>query len=78
MGGPPTTGPDWRRIGRGLAVLAVAAGLAACARAKSFDYTAGSEIPPGPDLFSGKKGAFILYRSGSAEAEPDEAKPADE
>ncbi len=48
----------WKR----LVLLAVlAAGLAACSGVQPYSYTPIDEIPPGPGLFSGEDGEFVLY-----------------
>jgi hypothetical protein len=36
--------------------------LAACGKAKPLDYAETGEIPPGPGLFSGDDGKFVLFR----------------
>ncbi len=35
----------------------------ACAEVKPFEYTEIHEIQPGPGLFSGEDGEFVLYRN---------------
>lgn len=53
------------RSGRipGLVVIVLlAAALVACSGVQPFDYTAIDEIQPGPGLFSGEAGEFVLYR----------------
>ena len=35
--------------------------VAACADIKPMEYTEIHEIPPGPGLFSGEDGEFVLY-----------------
>lgn len=42
-----------------LMVIILAAALGACARAKPFDY---DEADKRPGLFTGKEGAFVIYR----------------
>lgn len=42
--------------------LALLLALGACARGKPFQPTAVDEIKPGPGLFTGEAGAFVLYR----------------
>ncbi|MET4702316.1 hypothetical protein ABIE65_005371 [Constrictibacter sp. MBR-5] len=37
-----------------------AAALAACANVKPFDYAAPHEVKPGPGIFSGQDGEFVL------------------
>ncbi len=63
---------NWVRIERGhsmirnaLAVGFVAVLLVACGPAKPLvhDIPQPDEIPPGPGLFSGKDGKFILFRA---------------
>ena len=44
--------------GWSIALLAVVA--TACS-AKRFDYHSDAEIPQGPGMFSGEKGAFVIY-----------------
>ncbi len=39
--------------------------------AKSFDYRSANEIPEGPGLFSGEKGAFVLYDSKQPRGHPE-------
>jgi len=58
------TGNDSRircAVRRLIAVAALAAGLAACANAQPYKFTAIDEIPPGPGLFSGEDGEFVVY-----------------
>ncbi|MEE9256218.1 MAG: hypothetical protein V3V56_03530 [bacterium] len=43
------------------ALLISGLALGACGRAERFDYRSDREVKPGPGLFSGKKGAFIIY-----------------
>ncbi len=46
----------------GLIVVLVALGLAACGSAKRFDYQAtADEMRPGPGLFSGEDGEFVIF-----------------
>lgn len=53
-----------RRVSIVLA-LAILLALAACARGTPFQPTAVDEIKPGPGLFTGEAGAFVLYRKGN-------------
>ena len=46
---------------RWLALLLCGLGLAACA-GEPFDYVPGDAIRPGPGLFSGEDGEFVIYR----------------
>ena len=46
-----------------------ACALVACADVKPFEYTPGSEIPPGPGLFSGEDGEFVILGSPQTETE---------
>lgn len=48
-------------IRHALAAAALLA-LGACAEVQPLDYTEAHEIPPGPGIFSGEDGAFVLYR----------------
>ncbi len=50
-----------RRVSIVLA-LALLLALAACGRGTPFQPTAVDEIKPGPGLFTGETGAFVLYR----------------
>ena len=53
----------WARFTRaGLLVTVVALTLGGCGVVKPFDYQAtADEMKPGPGLFSGDDGAFVLY-----------------
>jgi len=51
-----------RAATRLLAAAALLAGLAACSGVKSYEFVAIDEIPPGPGLFSGEDGEFVIYR----------------
>ena len=46
---------------RWLVLLLGTAWLAACA-AEPFDYTPPDELQPGPGLFSGEGGEFVIWR----------------
>jgi hypothetical protein len=46
---------------RWLALLLGCLALAACA-GEPFDYTPADRIQPGPGLFSGEDGEFVIYR----------------
>ncbi len=46
---------------RWLAILALAAGISACASARPFVYETDRELKPGPGLFSGEDGVFTIY-----------------
>ena len=50
-------------IRKALTVALVALVLSACGRASRYviDQPQPDEIPPGPGLFSGKDGKFVLY-----------------
>lgn len=51
-----------RRAAAGLLAAAMLAiGLAACSGVQPYDFVAIDEIPPGPGLFSGADGEFVLY-----------------
>lgn len=52
----------WIRTRRWLAVLLFFGLLAACSGVEPFAYTEVHEIPPGPGLFSGEDGEFVIYR----------------
>ncbi len=41
---------------------ALAAALAGCSGVQPTSYTPIDQIPPGPGLFSGEAGEFVLYR----------------
>lgn len=43
--------------------LALLFALAACDRGTPFQPAAVDEIKPGPGLFTGKAGAFVIYRA---------------
>ncbi len=62
----------------GLIVVLVTLGLAACGKAKPFDYVPeADEMKPGSGLFSGKKGEFFIFGSPgtrSEEPKPEEKK----
>jgi len=47
-----------------LLLLATLGVLAGCAHSEPFEYVAIDEIPPGPGLFSGEEGEFVLFRRG--------------
>lgn len=53
--------PVRRAVLRLAAAAALAAGLAACSNVQPYTFTAIDEIPPGPGLFSGEDGEFVLY-----------------
>ena len=49
----------------GLIVVLVTLGLAACGKAKPFDYLPeADEMKPGHGLFSGENGEFTIFRHG--------------
>ena len=55
----------------GLIVVLVSLGLAACGSAKPYDYQPEvDEMKPGAGLFSGKKGAFVIFGSSSEQEPP--------
>ncbi len=60
--------------GRRLRLLGLVAlvSLAGCAGGQPFDYTPVDEIPPGPGLFTGADGAFVITVGGTDEAESPE------
>jgi hypothetical protein len=70
---------------RWLAVLAVAAAVSACASARPFVYENDRDLKPGPGLFSGEDGVFMIYGAPEspppantkdpAPAEPDQTVP---
>lgn len=44
-------------------VLGIVLGiLAGCTQGKPLTHVAADEIPPGPGLFSGEEGEFVLFR----------------
>ena len=50
-------------------------GMAACsASPEPFDYQPDNELKPGPGLFSGEKGGFIIFRSPEM-TDPEEDLP---
>jgi hypothetical protein len=51
-----------RTVTRLIAAAALSAGLAACSGVRSYEFVAIDEIPPGPGLFSGEDGEFVIYR----------------
>lgn len=53
-----------RRLSIVLAI-AILLAVAACARGTPFQPTAVDEIKPGPGLFTGEAGAFIIFRRGA-------------
>ncbi len=53
-----------RRLSIVLAI-AILLAVAACARGTPFQPTAVDEIKPGPGLFTGEGGAFIIFRRGA-------------
>ncbi len=58
----------------GLIVILLTLGLAACGKAKPFDYQPeADEMKPGSGLFSGKKGEFFIF--GSPATRSEEPKP---
>lgn len=64
----------WRRFSSSMlltALLLVA--LSACGNVKPIDYTEPHDIQPGPGLFSGKHGDFVLFgdRKPASEIEKD-------
>lgn len=54
--------PARRTAKRLIPVIALAAMLAGCSGVEPYSYTPIDEIPPGPGLFSGEDGEFVLYR----------------
>ncbi len=51
----------------------VVLGLAGCGSYEPFDPPVAGEIPPGPGLFSGPSGEFVIFRGGgTVEPPPDE------
>ncbi len=50
------------RLASAAVVAALAIVLTACGKAKPLDYTQTGEIPPGPGLFSGDDGRFVVFR----------------
>ncbi len=56
-------GRSRRRAGLPLVLAAaLAAALAGCSGVRPYSYTPIDQIPPGPGLFSGEAGEFVLYR----------------
>ncbi|MFQ5915971.1 MAG: hypothetical protein ACE5JS_22580 [Nitrospinota bacterium] len=50
-------------IGKALALVLLALLLSACASIEPLAFPeSGDEIPPGPGLFSGPDGEFVIYR----------------
>lgn len=47
---------------RAIVVIAGALTLAGCAGWEPLDYTPASELKPGPGLFTGDAGAFVIER----------------
>ncbi len=45
--------------------IAILLAVAACARGTPFQPTAVDEIKPGPGLFTGEAGAFVIFRRGA-------------
>ncbi len=59
---------------KGLIVVLITLGLAACGKAKPFDYQPeADEMKPGSGLFSGKDGEFVIF--GRSKTESEEPKP---
>ncbi len=56
-------------IRKALTIALVALGLSACGPASRYviDQPQPDEIPPGPGLFTGKDGKFILYGNPAAD-----------
>ena len=56
-------------VAKGLAIGLVALFLSACGPASRYviDQPQPDEIPPGPGLFSGKDGKFVLYGDSATE-----------
>ena len=53
---------------KGLICAFVALGLSACGQAKPLgEVEQADEIPPGPGLFTGKDGRYIIYGKGYVE-----------
>ncbi len=53
------------RMAKLLALALLAVGLAACSVGEPLDQATleeSDEIPPGPGLFSGEDGEFVIYR----------------
>lgn len=53
---------DRARVPRWLALLLLSGMLGACSGVEPFAYTEVHEIQPGPGLFSGEDGEFVIYR----------------
>ncbi len=51
-----------RALRRWLVLVWLSGVLAACSGVQPFAYTEVHELPPGPGLFSGEDGEFVLYR----------------
>jgi len=64
-----TKGQTVRRAFRCLLAVAALGALAACSNVQPLGYTAIHEIRPGPGLFSGDDGVFVLYRGDATDAE---------
>lgn len=47
---------------RGLTAAMLLLALLACAGGEPLEPTRADEIPPGPGLFSGEDGEFVIYR----------------
>lgn len=58
---------------RSWVILAGVIGLSGCAKYEPLDYTPASEIPPGPGLFTGERGAF--YPVGDKKPLPTDKLP---
>ena len=55
------------RIWRWLVLAILTGTLAGCSGLRSFEYTEGHEIQPGPGLVSGVDGEFVLYTRNSTD-----------
>lgn len=45
-----------------IGMMAIAWLFAGCGHREPLNYTSGGETQPGPGLFSGEEGAFIIYQ----------------